>query len=293
MSKDKLQTPAGMRDFLPAQARRRNHIFNTIKGVFERYGYAPIETPAMERFETLTGKYGDEGEQLLYRVLNSGDFIASAGEAWEAHGADPAKLSPHIAGKALRYDLTVPFARFVAQHRNELTFPFKRYQMQPVWRADRPQKGRYREFWQCDADVVGSDSLLYEAEFILIFHEALTALGLDDFAIKINHRKVLNAMTERAGCAERFTDVCVAIDKLDKIGWEGVKQELAAKAVGEESIAVIHDFLTYEGGMRETIDWMKTQFEGLESGTQGVADLERVAGLSRISAIRRRRWNWT
>lgn len=276
MSKPQLQPPSGMRDFLPRQARRRAYIFQTIRGVFERYGYAPIETPAMERLEALTGKYGDEGEQLLYRVLNSGDFIASAGEYWSAHAADAAKLSPHIANKALRYDLTVPFARFVAQHRNELTFPFKRFQMQPVWRADRPQKGRYREFWQCDADVVGSDSLLFEAEFVLIFYDALTALGLEGFSIKINHRQILNALTEKARCADKFTDVCVAIDKLDKIGPDGVNDELRAKGVQDDSIAVINAFLTREGTLAEKIAWMKAEFAGIASGEKGVADLEEL-----------------
>ncbi|MCB0852824.1 MAG: ATP phosphoribosyltransferase regulatory subunit, partial [Bacteroidetes bacterium] len=201
--------PQGTRDFPPEVMLRREFIFNTIKTVFRKYGYAPLETPSMENLSVLTGKYGEEGDRLIFKILNSGDFLSKATEF-----EDSRKLSFEISKRALRYDLTVPFARFVVMNQNDITFPFKRYQIQPVWRADRPQKGRYREFYQCDADVVGWDSLIYEAEYICILDEALSNLGLDDFTIILNNRKILSGYAEVIGQSDKFVDVCVAIDKL-------------------------------------------------------------------------------
>ncbi|MCS7084644.1 MAG: histidine--tRNA ligase [Bacteroidia bacterium] len=220
--------PSGMRDFNPTQTRRRELIFSVVKEVFEKYGYQQIQTPAMEHLSVLTGKYGDEGERLMYKVLNSGDYLAGVEGPWDSRS-----LTPKICDKALRYDLTVPFARYVVNHRNELPLPFKRYQIQPVWRADRPQKGRYREFYQCDADAVGSRSLQFEAEFVLIYDEALSRLGFLDFTIHLNHRKILTGMARKIGAEARFRDVCAALDKLDKVGVEGVERELRERGVVE------------------------------------------------------------
>ncbi|MFT5338247.1 MAG: histidyl-tRNA synthetase, partial [Luteibaculaceae bacterium] len=207
--------PKGTRDFSPEVTGKRQYLFDTIKSAFKKYGFVPIETPSMERLDTLTGKYGDEGDQLIFKVLNSGDYLSKA-DADDLGNKDSKKLIPQISEKALRYDLTVPFARYVVQHQNELSFPFKRYQIQPVWRADRPQKGRYREFFQCDVDVVGSDSLWYEVEFIELFDEVLTSLGLPGFVIKLNNRKILAGIAEVAGVQDQIIPLTVAIDKLDK-----------------------------------------------------------------------------
>ena len=226
--------PKGTRDFGPAQVARRRYILDTIRRTFERFGYAPLETPTLENLSVLTGKYGDEGDQLLFKVLNSGDFAKDVTTDDLAEGSR--KLLPKIAEKGLRYDLTVPFARYVAMNRGTLTFPFRRYQMQPVWRADRPQRGRYREFMQCDADVVGTDSLLCEAEIVLMISEVLPALGLTDYTIKINHRGVLRGMYEALGSAGSETDLLVAIDKLDKIGLDGVTKELTEKGFSETAV---------------------------------------------------------
>ena len=226
--------PKGTRDFGPAQVARRRYILDTIRRTFERFGYAPLETPTLENLSVLTGKYGDEGDQLLFKVLNSGDFAKDVTTDDLAEGSR--KLLPKIAEKGLRYDLTVPFARYVAMNRGTLTFPFRRYQMQPVWRADRPQRGRYREFMQCDADVVGTDSLLCEAEIVLMISEVLPALGLTDYTIKINHRGVLRGMYEALGSAGSETDLLVAIDKLDKIGLDGVTKELTEKGFSEAAV---------------------------------------------------------
>ena len=228
MSITKPSLPKGTRDFSPQEMVKRNYIFDTIKTVFKKYGYAEIQTPSMENLQTLTGKYGDEGDKLIFKVLNSGEFLNDPKKkSFDFDQDDNSnQLVSLISEKALRYDLTVPFARYVVMHQNEISFPFKRFQVQPVWRADRPQKGRYREFYQCDADVVGSTSLLNEAEFILIYHEALTNLGLKDFDIKINNRKILSGIAEIIGKPELIVDMTVAIDKLDKIGFEGVTKEL-------------------------------------------------------------------
>ena len=229
--------PKGTRDFNPSQVRKRNYLFDTIRSVFELYGYQPIETPTMEQLSTLTGKYGEEGDKLLFKVLNNGDFLAKADQEALAAG-DSVRLAPSIARRGLRYDLTVPFARFVVMYQHELPFPFKRYQIQPVWRADRPQKGRYQEFYQCDVDVVGSDSLLYEAELVQIYDEVFARLGLR-VKIKLNNRKVLAGMAEVAGISDRFVDMTVAIDKLDKIGWEGVQKEMADRGIPANAVEQI------------------------------------------------------
>jgi len=230
--------PKGTRDFLPKQVNKRNYIFRTIEGVFKLYGYVPIETPSFENIDTLTGKYGDEGDQLIFKILNSGDYLAGV-DREELAEISSGKLADSIAGKALRYDLTVPFARYVVQHQNDLTFPFKRYQIQPVWRADRPQKGRYREFYQCDVDVIGSDSLHNEVELIQIIDQVFSELGVSDFKIGINHRKILAGLAEGLSIESNFNDLVTAIDKWDKIGEEGVTKELSSKGLGGEAITAV------------------------------------------------------
>lgn len=262
--------PKGTRDFGPAEVLKRNYIFDTIREVFVRYGFQPIETPAMEDLATLTGKYGEEGDQLLFKVLNNGDFLSKADQcALEAK--DSAKLVPSISKRGLRYDLTVPFARFVAMHQNDIPFPFKRYQIQPVWRADRPQKGRYQEFYQCDVDVVGSESLMFEAELAQIYDEVFQKLGLK-VVIKLNNRKILAGMAEAAGLSEdRFMDMTIAIDKLDKIGMDGVKQELSKRDISNEAIAKIEAML----GTTE-LEALKSTFAASETGLKGIEELETV-----------------
>lgn len=233
--------PQGTRDFTPEQVAKRTYIFDTIKKVFTKYGFQPIETPTLENLSTLTGKYGDEGDKLLFKVLNNGDYLSKADPSVLAE-KNSAKLIAQICDRGLRYDLTVPFARFVVMHQNDIAFPFKRYQIQPVWRADRPQRGRYREFYQCDADVVGSNSLVYEAEFAQIYDEVFSSLGLK-VVIKINNRKILFGMAEAAGIPDKFMDMTVAIDKLDKIGWEGVKTELENRDIPASGIEMIQRLL--------------------------------------------------
>ena len=257
---EKPSIPQGTRDFGPAQVARRQHIFNVIRRTFETFGYAPLETPTLENLSVLTGKYGDEGDQLLFKVLNSGNFLVKErrGEVTplvtaQDLEAGPKVVLPKIAEKGLRYDLTVPFARYVAMNRGTLTFPFRRYQMQPVWRADRPQRGRYREFYQCDADVVGTDSLLCEAEIVLMMAQVLNGLGLDDFTIKINHRGVLRNIYQALGGEGQETDLFVAIDKLDKIGREGVSQELLAKGFTEPTIDTLFALLGVAGDYEEKL----------------------------------------
>jgi histidyl-tRNA synthetase len=263
--------PKGTRDFPPAVMLRREFILNTIRSVYKKFGYEPIETPSMEKLSVLTGKYGEEGDRLIFKILNSGDFLAGA-----HHTDDYKKLTPEISGKALRYDLTVPFARFVVMNQNEISFPFKRYQIQPVWRGDRPQKGRYREFYQCDADVVGSDSLIYEAEFISIYDEALSALGLKDFSIRISNRKILNGYAEAVGQSEKFQDICTAIDKLDKVGESGVKKELLEREVPEAAADQLLQMITFAGTNEEKIAYLDKLFENSESGKQGIAEMREV-----------------
>jgi histidyl-tRNA synthetase len=236
MASIKPSVPKGTRDFSPAEMAKRNYIFDTIKSVFRKYGYQQIETPAMEKLSTLTGKYGEEGDKLIFKILNNGDFLADAGIDASNISTDSKKLAFQISEKALRYDLTVPFARYVVMHQNDIVFPFKRFQVQAVWRGDRPNKGRYREFYQCDADVVGSDSLLNEAEFVLIYDEALGKLGLKDFTIKINNRKILSGIAEIIDKTDNIIDLTVAIDKLDKIGLDGVTKELLERGFTEADI---------------------------------------------------------
>lgn len=265
--------PKGTRDFPPAVMLRREFILDTIRSVYKKFGYQPIETPSMEKLSVLTGKYGEEGDRLIFKILNSGDFLSKA-----KHTDDYKKLTPEISEKALRYDLTVPFARFVVMNQNEISFPFKRYQIQPVWRGDRPQKGRYREFYQCDADVVGSDSLIYEAEFISIYDEALSKLGLKDFSIRVSNRKILNGYAEAVGQNDKFQDICTAIDKLDKVGNSGVKKELMERGVPEASADQLLEMITFSGTNAEKLAYLEKLFENSESGKQGIAEMREVFG---------------
>jgi len=275
MASIKPSVPKGTRDFSPAEMAKRNFIFDTIKGVFRKYGYQQIETPSMENLSTLTGKYGDEGDKLIFKILNSGDFLAKADEkALATLNSNQATAS--ISEKALRYDLTVPFARYVVQHQNEITFPFKRFQVQPVWRADRPQKGRYREFYQCDADVVGSPSLLNEAEFIMIYDEALSLLGLKDFSIKINNRKILSGIAQVIDKHDNIIDMTVAIDKLDKIGFDGVVKELLERGFTQTDIDTIKPIILLEGSNDEKLASLRTALKSSEIGLQGCDEIQTV-----------------
>ncbi len=274
MANVKAAIPKGTRDFGPIVMIKRNYIFDTIKKVFKKYGYQEIQTPTMENLDTLTGKYGDEGDQLIFKILNSGDYFSKAETLKE--NITSKILLPLISEKALRYDLTVPFARYVVMHQNEITSPFKRFQIQPVWRADRPQKGRYREFYQCDADVVGSDSLLNEAEFICIYDEALSALGLQDFTIKINNRKILSGIAELIGKPDMIVDMTVAIDKLDKIGLDGVIKELLDKGFEEKDITILKPVILLAGNNQEKLNSLKTVLRDSEIGLKGVAEIEKI-----------------
>ncbi len=267
--------PKGTRDFLPVEVARRSYIFDTIKNSFKKYGFAPIETPSFELSSTLMGKYGEEGDRLIFRILNSGEKMKKADiEALQADNLP--RFANSLAEKALRYDLTVPFARFVVQHQNEISFPFKRYQIQPVWRADRPQHGRYQEFFQCDADVVGSDSLVYEVDFVMLFDEVLTSLGIPDFTVKINNRKILSGIAEVSGESDKIIDITVAIDKLDKIGEDGVVKELLEKGVSESAISKIQPLFTITGSTEERLQQMKTFLTDSEIGLKGIEELEYV-----------------
>lgn len=265
--------PKGTRDFLPEVTVKRNYIFDTIKSVFKRYGFQPIETPSMENLDTLLGKYGDEGDMLLFRILNSGDF---AKDVDFNGGESPEKLASRICDKGLRYDLTVPFARFVVQYRDKITFPFKRYQIQPVWRADRPQRGRYREFYQCDVDMIGSNSLLNEAELVQIVDDVFSALKIN-VTLKINNRKVLAGIAEYIGHPELLTDITVAIDKLDKIGLDTVNAEFAEKGIDSTSIAKLQPILLMKGDTRQKLDNLKALLDN-ETGRRGIAELETLFG---------------
>ncbi|WP_113639337.1 histidine--tRNA ligase [Nubsella zeaxanthinifaciens] len=327
MSVTKPSLPKGTRDFSPQEMVKRNYIFDTIKTVFKKYGYAEIQTPSMENLQTLTGKYGDEGDKLIFKILNSGDFLSQeiidsvsrikeilveteteikVDQDWKEYSdkatfknIDNSKidstswifkvgrtidkyreisksLTKHFSEKALRYDLTVPFARYVVMHQNDIAFPFKRFQVQPVWRADRPQKGRYREFYQCDADVVGSPSLLNEAEFILIYHEALSKLGLRDFTIKINNRKILSGIAEIIGKPELIVDMTVAIDKLDKIGLDGVSKELLERGFTESDIEKLKPVILLEGSNIEKLESLKSVLSTSEIGLKGIEEIETV-----------------
>jgi len=279
MASIKPSVPKGTRDFSPTEMVKRNFIFDTIKRVFRKYGYQQIETPSMENLSTLTGKYGEEGDKLIFKILNSGDFWNDADnrkQKDENFEFTSKTLVSIISEKALRYDLTVPFARYVVQHQNEITFPFKRFQVQPVWRADRPQKGRYREFYQCDADVVGSDSLLNEAEFVLIYDEALTKLGLKDFTIKINNRKILSGIAEIIDKADNIIDLTVAIDKLDKIGLDGVIKELMERGFTEADMEKIKPVILLEGSNAEKLASLRTALSTSTTGLKGCEEIETV-----------------
>lgn len=267
--------PKGTRDFLPTEVAKRNYMFATIKEVFRRYGYAPIETPSFELSSTLLGKYGEEGDRLIFRILNSGEKMRKADLDALAQDNLP-RFANSLAEKALRYDLTVPFARFVVQHQNDLTFPFKRYQIQPVWRADRPQHGRYQEFTQCDVDVVGSDSLLNEVELIQIFDEVLTKLGLPGFSIQLNNRKILSGIAEVCGEAARIVDMTVAIDKLDKIGEDGVIAELEQKGFSAASIEKIKPLFAFEGSNTDKLTLLRAYLADSEVGQKGLDELSEV-----------------
>ena len=276
MAIQKPSIPKGTRDFSPTEVAKRNFIINTIKNAFNTFGFQPIETPSFENYNTLMGKYGEEGDRLIFKILNSGDFTQGVNqEDWEAK--NPQKLTPQLSEKALRYDLTVPFARYVVQHQSELTFPFKRYQIQPVWRADRPQKGRFREFYQCDADVVGSTSLWQEVEFVQLYDSVFTALNLKGVTIKINNRKILSGFAEMIGESDKLIDFTVALDKLDKIGEEGVIKEMKERGISEEAIAKLQPIFTLKGSFAEKLSALKEILKNSETGLKGVEELEFIA----------------
>lgn len=267
--------PKGTRDFSPTEVAKRNYIIQTIKKHFEVYGFQPIETPSFENSETLMGKYGDEGDRLIFKILNSGDFISKVDDVTYS-SKNSASLTAKISEKALRYDLTVPFARYVVMHQNELDFPFKRYQIQPVWRADRPQKGRFREFYQCDADVVGAKSLLQEVEFVQLYDAVFKDLNLNGATIKVNNRKVLSGIAEVIGAQHLLIDFTVALDKLDKIGEEGVKKEMLAKGISESAIEKASPLFTMSGSSSEQLEQLKSLLVESEIGMAGVAELHEI-----------------
>lgn len=275
MSKVSVSLPQGTRDFGPDTVRKRNYIINTIRAVFELYGFQPLETPAMENMETLMGKYGEEGDKLIFKILNNGlsdpKNTDKARAAFEKVIAG--KNDPHLTERALKYDLTIPFARYVAMNHNQLNFPFKRYQIQPVWRADRPQKGRYREFYQCDADVVGSHSLLNEVELATIYNEVFTRLGVQGFQIRINSRKILAGLAELCGGADKLTDITIAIDKLDKIGIEKVKEELGQRGISPESVAFIDQFLSVQGNNHQKLSQIRTLLTSSNIAQKGAEEI--------------------
>lgn len=265
--------PKGTRDFSPTEVAKRQYIIGIIKSNFEKFGFQPIETPSFENSETLMGKYGDEGDRLIFKILNSGDFLKNVSEE-ELAEKNALGLTPKISEKALRYDLTVPFARYVVQHRNDIDFPFKRYQIQPVWRADRPQKGRFREFFQCDADVVGSASLWQEVEFIQLYDAVFTALNLKGVTIKINNRKILSGIAEVINASDKLIDFTVALDKLDKIGEEGVKKEMIEKGISEQAIAKVQPLFSLSGSFANKIEQISTLLASSEEGMKGIEELQ-------------------
>lgn len=266
--------PKGTRDFSPEEMLKRNYIFDTIKGVFKLYGFLPIETPAMENLSTLMGKYGEEGDKLLFKVLNSGDYLSGVSHE-ELSQSNSQKLTAKISEKGLRYDLTVPFARFVVQNQNELVFPFRRYQIQPVWRADRPQKGRYREFYQCDVDIIGSNSLLNELELIQVVDDVFGKLGIR-VVIKINNRKILSGIAEAIGEKERIVDITVAIDKLDKIGLQKVNEELSLKGVSEDAISKLQPILQMSGNNEEKLSQIEGVIHQSKIGQKGIEEMREI-----------------
>lgn len=276
--------PKGTRDFSPEEMAKRNYIFDTIREVYKLYGFRQIETPAMENLSTLMGKYGEEGDKLLFKILNSGDCLKDFSDE-ELLEKNSVRFAAKACEKGLRYDLTVPFARYVVMHRNDITFPFKRYQIQPVWRADRPQKGRYREFFQCDADIVGSDSLINEVELIQIIDEVFTRFGVR-VAIKLNNRKILSGIAESIGELDKIVDITVAIDKLDKIGLEKVNQELASKGISEKAIEQLQPIILLEGNNKEKLATIKKTISNSETGVKGVEELEFILNRLKITGVR-------
>jgi len=283
MAIQKPSIPKGTRDFTPVEMAKRNYIFDTIRNVFKLYGYLPIETPAMENLSTLMGKYGEEGDKLLFKILNSGDYLKGVKpELLEA--ADSNKVQSSISEKGLRYDLTVPFARFVVQHRNEIVFPFKRYQIQPVWRADRPQKGRYREFYQCDVDVIGSNSLLNEAELLMIIEDVYGKLGIN-IVIKLNNRKILAGIAQYIGEADRLIDITVAIDKIDKIGLDNVNKGLIERGLSLDAIDKLQPILRLEGDNRQKLSSLKEILATSITGMLGVVEIEKVLNIAEASGL--------
>ena len=264
--------PKGTRDFSPVEVAKRDYIFATIKSVFQTFGFQSIETPSFENSETLMGKYGEEGDRLIFKILNSGDYLKKANETLLAN-KDSLKLTSAISEKALRYDLTVPFARYVVQHQNEIEFPFKRFQIQPVWRADRPQRGRFREFYQCDADVVGSDSLWQEVDFVQLYDTVFTKLGLNGVTIKMNNRKILSGIAEIIDASDKLIDFTVALDKLDKIGKEGVTKEMLEKGISEEAIEKVAPLFSFTGTNQEKLNQLAEMLADSEEGSKGVEEL--------------------
>ena len=278
---NKPNIPKGTRDFSPLEMIKRNYIFNTIKDVYKLYGFQQIETPAMESLQTLMGKYGDEGDKLLFKILNSGDYLKKVSDD-ELLQRNPLKLAPQLCEKGLRYDLTVPFARYVVMHREELQMPFKRYQIQPVWRADRPQKGRYREFYQCDADVVGSDSLLNEVELVQIMDTVFTKFGIR-VQIKINNRKILTGIAEVIGEAEKIIDITVAIDKLDKIGIDNVNKELKENGISDEAITKLQPIIALKGSNEDKLNTLQEVLSTSEIGLKGIEETRYI--LNKLSSV--------
>ena len=280
--------PKGTRDFSPSEVAKRQYIIQIIKSNFEKFGFQPIETPSFENSDTLMGKYGEEGDRLIFKILNSGDYLAKA-NVTHLVNKDSTKLTSSISEKALRYDLTVPFARYVVQHQNEIEFPFKRYQIQPVWRADRPQKGRFREFFQCDADVVGSKSLWQEVELVQLYDTVFTTLGLEGVTIKINNRKILSGIAEVIGASDKLIDFTVALDKLDKIGEDGVKKEMIEKGIEEDAITKVQPLFNFTGSISEKIEKLSDLLSASNEGMKGVEELrficDNVAKLGLSSAI--------
>ena len=264
--------PKGTRDFSPAEVAKRQYIIQIIRNNFEKFGFQPIETPSFENSDTLMGKYGEEGDRLIFKILNSGDYLAKA-NATHLENKDSTKLTASISEKALRYDLTVPFARYVVQHQNEIEFPFKRYQIQPVWRADRPQKGRFREFFQCDADVVGSKSLWQEVELVQLYDTVFSSLGLNGVTVKINNRKILSGIAEVIGASDKLIDFTVALDKLDKIGEDGVKKEMIEKGISEEALVKVQPLFNFTGSISEKIEKLSQLLSSSEEGMKGVEEL--------------------
>lgn len=265
--------PKGTRDFSPAELAKRNYIFDTIKKHFQTFGFQPIETPSFENYDTLMGKYGDEGDRLIFKILNSGDYLAKVNPD-DLANKNSTKTASQLSEKALRYDLTVPFARYVVMNQNDIDFPFKRYQIQPVWRADRPQKGRYREFFQCDADVVGSTSLWQEVEFVQLYDTVFSDLGVEGITVKMNNRKILSGIAEVIGAQDKLIDFTVALDKLDKIGEDGVKKEMLEKGITEEAIAKVQPLFSFTGTNTEKLAQLNTMLAASETGLKGVEELQ-------------------